>query len=67
MAHLYLLWAVCGYCLLCTGDVSMDACCMQTAVTTCHVDDMQVMHQMMYQVMYESMPAVCRRLLLHVM
>ena len=45
----------------------MDACCMQTAVTTCHVDDMQVLYQVMYQVMYQVIPAVCRRLLLHVM
>ena len=29
-------------------------------VTTCHVDDTKVMNQMMNQVMYLLMPAVCR-------
>ena len=36
------------YCLSCrwyTGDVSVDACYVQMVVTTCHVDDIQVMYQ----------------------
>ena len=82
-AHLYLLWAVCGYCLLCTCDASTDACHVQMAITTCRV---QVMNQwvpaacrwsllpvivddvqVMNQVMNQVMPAACRWSLLPVM
>ena len=55
------------YYLSCTGDVSVDACCVQMVITTCHVDDIQVMFQVLYQVMYQLMPAVCRWSLLPVM